>query len=371
MKRTILKTKIFFLAVVILGGLVIDVLWAASSVHAAIGLSLQVSPSSFSPRSTALELGTPTIAQTVNLQAQYASAPGDGTVVKISVSSQCLVADYAKGGFGSAGSSATTTFNAFNTAFSVYVWGVDDTKHEGTHSCSATVTTTSSNPEANGVTAAATITIEDNDSAPAPTPSTAKPKPTPAPAAAPVTKEVAPPPAIPVASVKVNDQTNTVTEGQAPSFEANTPVALSGTTIPNGKVKLYIFSELRTAEVTADAQGNWNYSVADLEPGDHHVEAEVTDPATGKTSPKVELARFKVNAATTQSSGVTASQGKPKSKVPVIIGVTLGILALAAGGFFGVRWWRHKKATSRTNPAETSIKPDDTPSEPTDKEGND
>jgi hypothetical protein len=75
----------------------------------------------------------------------------------------------------------------------------------------------------------------------------------------------------------------------------NEPLVLSGATIPNGVVTLYIFSEPSKAIITADNSGKWAYAINELPDGQHHVEAEVTDPSTGQTSTRTKLFAFTIN----------------------------------------------------------------------------
>lgn len=119
---------------------------------------------------------------------------------------------------------------------------------------------------------------------------------------------------------------------------------IKGTTVPNGVVKLYIFSKPREASVTADAQGNWSYDVAGLEPGAHHVEAEVTDPVTQKVSERKTLVNFKVAKATMATGQPSTAAATKASSLP---GIIAGIVVLViAGG--ATAWWflRRRKQDS-------------------------
>lgn len=167
------------------------------------------------------------------------------------------------------------------------------------------------------------------------------PKPAPAPAPAP---EPAPPAALQTSAIEVNGQP--LADTSAISLESNQPLVLKGKTVPNGVVKLYIFSTPREASVTADAAGNWSYSVEGLEPGSHHIEAEVTDPATKKTSSRATLATFTVNepkpAEQTQATNEDKRAGLPLWIFIVGGIVTAGLIAL------GVWLWRRHSANKKT-----------------------
>jgi hypothetical protein len=115
--------------------------------------------------------------------------------------------------------------------------------------------------------------------------STTTPKPTPAASALAV-------PAAPTAAIKVGSLT--VKPDEIPTIKSGQPVSLSGETVANGVITVYVFSEPKKYTVTADKDGNWSYIVSGLEPGEHHVEAEVTDPATGKTSLRAQVLAFKI-----------------------------------------------------------------------------
>lgn len=162
------------------------------------------------------------------------------------------------------------------------------------------------------------------------------------------------------ADVKLNDQT--LSQGQAkPSYGVDEGVVVSGKTIPNGVVKLYIFSEPRTAEVTADGNGNWSYNIENLAPGDHRVEAEVKDPATGLVSDRGVLAEFSVVAATSPLNK-SASQVavKQKSILPwIIVGVATA-LSVGVVAFYWFYWRaRHQKHQKRSTTIVTPESSDD------------
>jgi hypothetical protein len=279
----------------------------------------------------------PATAASTLIQVSISPSPPSGTTLTLNSSSNCHI--WSGGGNGG--------FNDEGTSYALQAWSflftlaaVDDTQVEGTHSCSISGSLASGDPSYNGLTAGPiVITIQDNDSAPAPAPapapSTSKPKPSPTPAPETPKLEPAAPPAISAASVKFND--TPISSGVLPRFEEKQQILITGKTIPKGIVSLYIFSKPRSAEVTADEQGNWSYGISDLEPGDHRVESEVTDPATGKKSSRIELAKFAVNQAPALAQSAEVSKYNPVTRATLITGLALSIL-----GLLTYIAWRHR-----------------------------
>lgn len=143
-------------------------------------------------------------------------------------------------------------------------------------------------------------------------------------------------------SVKISADTATTV------LPVNKPLVLSGKTIPNGIVTLTIHSTPRTATVTADANGNWTYTVTGLESGQHHVEAAVTDPTTKLTSAPVTIAAFTLgpsNARNVAATGHAATSKKAVSPLILVLPV-LVVLALVAGFW----WFKRRRASA---PAKT------------------
>ena len=162
--------------------------------------------------------------------------------------------------------------------------------------------------------------------APAPTPSTATP-----------TKPATPS----LDDVAVEGVTQNTSEKISVSNDK--PLILSGKTIPYGKVALFIFSEPKRYDITADTEGKWSYSVSGLPEGDHHAEIEVTDPATNLTSDRVKLLEFTVLASTANSAPTDTAQNQKKTSgnLPLIIAGVLFILVGASTA--GFLWWKHKR----------------------------
>lgn len=145
-----------------------------------------------------------------------------------------------------------------------------------------------------------------------------------------------------VATLEVSGQVITSTE--TIELAATESLILKGTTVPNGIVKLYIFSTPREVTVTADASGNWSYEVKDLEAGSHHVEAEVTDPTTNKTSTRATLASFTV--AEPENTVVAAAPSRNLAPWFVAGGVLLAAVAAV-----GIWWWyKHRSHAQPPSP---------------------
>lgn len=155
---------------------------------------------------------------------------------------------------------------------------------------------------------------------------------------APSTSEAAKPTVPTLENITVDGVTHKSTDKI--TVASSDPLVLSGKTMPNGKVILYIFSEPKKYEVQADAEGKWSYTVTGLPAGDHHAEIEVTDPATNKTSERARLVAF------------TVTDTAPKAANNIISGtvtksnpwgwVAIGFIVLATVGGIGLVVWKHK-----------------------------
>lgn len=126
--------------------------------------------------------------------------------------------------------------------------------------------------------------------------------------------------------------------------QSTQPFVLSGKTIPNGIVTLTIHSTPRTATVTADANGNWSYTVTGLEAGEHHAYATVTDPTTKQTSPQTTLASFTVVAAASKAVTPVATKAAATHRAGWVLPV-MGVAVLVALGAAGWMFWRKKQSS--------------------------
>jgi hypothetical protein len=140
-----------------------------------------------------------------------------------------------------------------------------------------------------------------------------------------------------------------VSNTDTPSFDQSKPILLSGKTVANGKVTIYVFSEPKKYSVAADETGNWSYELIGLSPGSHHVEAEVTDPKSGKTSPRTQILAFSIMASVGVSEIphdiVQTSQKASKLSLPLLIAIAGAVVVLAVSLYFAI----HKYGLLRKN----------------------
>lgn len=130
------------------------------------------------------------------------------------------------------------------------------------------------------------------------------------------------------------------------SITENQQFTLSGKTVANGKVTLYIFSEPKKATITADENGQWSYTVSGMQPGDHRIETEVTHPETDKTSDRQEVLSFTVTPVQTQvdQSSASATDGIiPADMLWLGGGAAIVVILIGGGGAYW--WWRRNGHT--------------------------
>jgi hypothetical protein len=130
--------------------------------------------------------------------------------------------------------------------------------------------------------------------------------------------------------VAVEVDGRTVGNDEKVALESGDSLKLSGQTVPYGKVTLYLFSKPRTFETTADQMGNWEYTIADIPAGEHHIEAEVTDPATEKTSERTQVVALSVDRINQIAPSSDDSPVMQKSPImAIVIGAVITAIAAA------------------------------------------
>jgi hypothetical protein len=186
------------------------------------------------------------------------------------------------------------------------------------------------------------------------TPPAATPAPAPKPKATPT--PVPEKPAVPtIATITVEDKE--VPAGEAVALTMGQPLVLSGKTVANGKVAVWVFSEPKLYETTADKDGNWSVTVKDLPEGDHHAEVEVTNPTNNQKSDRTRLLNFTVVADKKQDPVITTTAQpvvKPKSKAGLWWALGIVLVLLVAAGVF---WWvkRKKRSDHTTSGSDTGL----------------
>lgn len=106
-------------------------------------------------------------------------------------------------------------------------------------------------------------------------------------------------------------------------------VVISGTAAPNALVTLYIFSDPVVVNVTADTNGVWSHTIRDLPAGDHHVETEISDPATKTKTKRINLASFRIVSSTSTATSKDNTSVATVSRVPTaVIGSSTVLLAV-------------------------------------------
>ncbi len=156
-----------------------------------------------------------------------------------------------------------------------------------------------------------------------------------------------------LSEVAVNGQAISAEDTEPMSFSGNKVITVSGKTVPGGVVNLYIFSDPKTAKVTADAQGVWSYAISGLAAGSHHVEYTVTDPKTNTTSERTQLLAFTLTGAKHADTAASAVKKSSGSGVLLWLLVGGGVLILVGAGFGW--WWFKKRKAGHIAPPKTGI----------------
>jgi hypothetical protein len=231
-------------------------------------------------------------------------------------------------------------------AISVYVRAPDDTLAQGSRACTLTGKASTKDQNYNGMSLPSlTLSIIDNDTKPPATiaPSAKPPASTPAPETQNLTTVGGILQASQGGPVKLSQlsvdgkalgKADTVVVPQDQALE------LTGTTVPHGKIMLYIFSEPQTATVAADEQGNWRYRIVGLTQGEHHIEAEVTDPATGTTTQRQNLLSIAV---TTPVADASIQPVADKGILRLRYALPMTCVLVLAAIVYRVKFRTHKK----------------------------
>ena len=172
-------------------------------------------------------------------------------------------------------------------------------------------------------------------------------------------------------SILLNGNTYSSDEENLLQFAKDEIVKISGFAEPDTTIKLYIYSEPKTATVQTDSEGYWEYEIADLEPGSHRVESAVIDAVSGEESEPVLIAQFSVDesepaqdtasAPSTNSSSPPTNDESGSNKTSLIVAATL--VGIAALGYIAWYWLHHKNSLlshhKTENPQQTAPDPQD------------
>jgi hypothetical protein len=202
-------------------------------------------------------------------------------------------------------------------------------------------------------------------------PSAAPPAATPPPPPAAPTAPPPPPPLTPPSALKLDKSTvnnDKLDTAKTISVDVSQPVIISGYTIANGIVNLTIHSMVRTEIARANESGLWTFTIKNLEPGEHSVDATVTNPITHQTSPSATLLKFAVTSDATASvikqSKVSVAKPKKSNTINLLVVIAVAALILVVAIFY---WFKKNRGGKVKNPPPPEIKvtPPDTVIAPT------
>ncbi len=249
--------------------------------------------------------------------------------ITTSISGECQLLKSGKGGSGAVVESPNSYLISKGPAGSLYynVRGVDDSKPEGNHTCTISHSVSTSDPNYSGKNIpSTTITVIDNDSSPSSAPASSSPESSNT-SGNDSSEPTAQNSTIGLNSIKIGD-TEIIKEERI-VLGVNEPLKLSGITLPGAKIKLYVFSEPKEYTVTADQEGVWSIEISGLEPGEHHVEAELTDPSTGKTSNREQVLSFSVADQLPSTDIIATSEDDDSFSIMIVVAVLTAIFAIA------------------------------------------
>jgi hypothetical protein len=195
----------------------------------------------------------------------------------------------------------------------------------------------------------------------APAAAPASPLPTPPPPPAP---PVVPPPT-PVKPPETLKLDKVTTDGdkldntKPISLDRTKPLTISGYTFANGVINLTIHSTLRSEIARANDEGFWSFTIENLEPGNHTVDATVTDLVTHLTSESATLLKFAVTDGSSSSNksdnaqAAQVSSNRTKNKIPVV--AVIAFLFIITGA--GILWFimKNKKPSEPKTPAQPPV----------------
>ena len=123
----------------------------------------------------------------------------------------------------------------------------------------------------------------------------------------------------PVVQIQINGRS--VSRSDKPTLEGDEKIVLSGKTFANGIVKVYVSSTMKTYETIANKEGNWKLIVGleKLAEGKHHIEVDVTDSVTNRTSPRSQVLTFKINMAEDIDQAGLMFKDRPISKLLILL----------------------------------------------------
>jgi hypothetical protein len=162
-----------------------------------------------------------------------------------------------------------------------------------------------------------------------------------------------PPEVLKLDQAKIDDTKIDVTKPI--SIDRSKPLTISGYTIANGVINLTIHSTVRTELARANSEGFWSFTIENLEPGSHTVEASVTDLATRLTSENTTILKFAVTGDASSSVAAHNTFSVPNASkkgsniiVPAIIIALVILAAVAAAGFWKLKKHKNNKQDSNT-----------------------